>query len=60
MPHITVYTYMMIMLKKGTVIGMDCLFCKIIAGEIPSKKVFEDDMILAFHDKARWRRYTYL
>jgi histidine triad (HIT) family protein len=29
---------------------MDCLFCKIIAGEIPSKKVYEDDMCLAFHD----------
>ena len=27
-----------------------CLFCKIIAGEIPSKKVFEDDEILAFYD----------
>lgn len=29
---------------------MDCLFCKIIAGEIPSKKVYEDDDMLAFHD----------
>ena len=29
---------------------MDCLFCKIIAGEIPSKKVYEDEKILAFHD----------
>lgn len=29
---------------------MDCIFCKIIAGEIPSKKVFEDDKILAFYD----------
>lgn len=28
----------------------DCLFCKIIAGEIPSTKVFEDDQILAFRD----------
>ena len=28
----------------------DCIFCKIIAGEIPSKKAYEDDMILAFHD----------
>lgn len=28
----------------------DCLFCKIIAGEIPSSKVFEDDQILAFRD----------
>ena len=28
----------------------DCLFCKIIAGEIPSKKIFENEEILAFHD----------
>ncbi len=29
---------------------MDCIFCKIAAGEIPSKKVYEDDLVLAFHD----------
>ena len=29
---------------------MDCIFCKIISGEIPSKKIYEDDEILAFHD----------
>lgn len=29
---------------------MDCLFCKIAAGEIPSKKVYEDNDMLAFHD----------
>lgn len=29
---------------------MDCLFCKIAAGEIPSTKVFEDDKVLAFRD----------
>ena len=28
----------------------DCLFCKIIAGEIPSTKVYEDDSVLAFRD----------
>jgi histidine triad (HIT) family protein len=28
----------------------DCIFCKIIKGEIPSKKVYEDDRVLAFHD----------
>ncbi len=27
-----------------------CLFCKIVAGEIPSNKVYEDDKILAFRD----------
>ncbi len=30
----------------------DCLFCKIIAGEIPSKKVYEDEQVLAFYDIA--------
>ena len=28
----------------------DCLFCKIIAGEIPSAKVYEDDAVYAFRD----------
>ena len=28
----------------------DCVFCKIIKGEIPSSKVYEDDDVLAFHD----------
>ena len=28
----------------------DCIFCKIAAGEIPSKKAYEDDQILAFYD----------
>lgn len=28
----------------------DCLFCKIIDGEIPSKKLYEDEKILAFYD----------
>ena len=31
---------------------MDCLFCKIIAGSIPSTKVYEDDLVLAFRDIA--------
>ena len=29
---------------------MDCIFCKIAEGVIPSNKVYEDDLILAFHD----------
>lgn len=29
---------------------MDCLFCSIVKGEIPSKKVYEDDMVYAFRD----------
>ncbi len=28
----------------------DCIFCKIIAGEIPASKVYEDDQVLAFLD----------
>ena len=31
---------------------MDCLFCKIANGEIPSNKVYEDEKILAFYDIA--------
>ena len=29
---------------------MDCLFCKLINGDIPSTKVYEDDMVYAFND----------
>ncbi len=29
---------------------MDCIFCKIISGEIPSKKVYEDESVYAFYD----------
>ncbi len=29
---------------------MDCIFCKIIAGEIPSTKVYEDELVFAFRD----------
>ena len=28
----------------------NCIFCKINSGEIPAKKVYEDDKITAFHD----------
>ena len=28
----------------------ECIFCKIVAGELPATKVFEDDDVLAFHD----------
>ena len=35
----------------------DCLFCKIISGEIPSKKLYEDDKILAFYDISPIARY---
>ena len=29
---------------------MDCIFCKIVKGDIPSSKVYEDDKMLAFND----------
>ena len=29
---------------------MDCIFCKILNGEIPSKKVYEDEFVYAFYD----------
>ena len=31
---------------------MDCIFCKIIAGDIPSAKVYEDELVYAFRDIA--------
>ena len=37
---------------KREVHKMDCLFCKIKNGEIPSKKVYEDEYVYAFHDIA--------
>lgn len=30
----------------------DCLFCRIVAGEIPSRRVHEDDLLVAIHDVA--------
>ncbi len=32
----------------------DCLFCKIVAGKIPCRKVHEDAHVLAFHDIQPW------
>jgi histidine triad (HIT) family protein len=29
---------------------VDCIFCKIVAGTIPAKKIREDELVLAFHD----------
>jgi histidine triad (HIT) family protein len=28
----------------------DCLFCRIVSGDIPAKKIYEDDLVVAFHD----------
>ncbi len=32
----------------------DCIFCRIVAGKIPTRKVFEDDELVVFHDIAPW------
>ncbi len=31
-------------------VDVDCLFCKIVAGQIPADRVYEDDLLLAFRD----------
>jgi hypothetical protein len=38
----------------------NCLFCKIVAGQIPSKKVYEDEEIFAFHDIHPWAPVHFL
>ena len=38
----------------------NCLFCKIASGHIPSKKVYEDEDIFAFHDIAPWAPVHFL
>ena len=38
----------------------NCIFCKIVAGQIPCRKVHEDDELLAFHDIAPWAPVHFL
>ena len=38
----------------------NCIFCKIVEGRIPSRKVYEDDEILAFHDINPWAPVHFL
>jgi len=38
----------------------NCIFCKIIAGQIPSRKVYEDDDVYAFHDINPWAPVHFL
>jgi histidine triad (HIT) family protein len=38
----------------------DCIFCKIIAGQIPSKKVYEDEELYVFHDIHPWAPVHFL
>jgi histidine triad (HIT) family protein len=37
---------------KKLSLPMECIFCKIIKGDIPAKKLYEDDEMIAFHDAA--------
>ena len=34
----------------------DCIFCKIISGELPSRRIYEDDRAVAFLDIGAWHR----
>jgi len=38
----------------------DCIFCKIVSGQIPSRKVYEDEDIFAFHDIQPWAPVHFL
>jgi histidine triad (HIT) family protein len=38
--------------EEPRVADADCLFCRIVAGEIPSRTVHQDDLVVAFHDIA--------
>ena len=38
----------------------DCIFCKIVTGQIPSRKVYEDEDIYAFHDINPWAPVHFL
>ena len=38
----------------------NCIFCKIVEGKIPSKKVYEDEDLLAFHDIHPWAPVHFL
>lgn len=38
----------------------DCIFCKIVSGRIPSRKVYEDDEVFAFHDINPWAPVHFL
>ena len=38
----------------------NCIFCKIVAGQIPSRKVYEDDELFAFHDINPWAPVHFL
>jgi histidine triad (HIT) family protein len=38
----------------------DCIFCRIVEGKIPSRKVYEDEQVFAFHDIHPWAPIHFL
>ena len=40
------------LVSEGGAVPADCLFCRIVAGEVPSTRVHEDDLVIAFRDIA--------
>jgi histidine triad (HIT) family protein len=42
--------------RNGGNVDSDCLFCKIVAGAIPSRRIYEDDHAVAFLDIGAWHR----
>ena len=45
---------------EGAIPMEDCLFCKIAAGDIPSKKLYEDEQVVAFYDIAPQAKVHFL
>jgi histidine triad (HIT) family protein len=42
--------------SNGAETAADCLFCKIVSGAIPSRRIYEDDHAVAFLDIGAWHR----
>lgn len=47
-----IYTVYYYALKQGRTIMEGCIFCRIVAGELPCRKIYEDELVLAFMDIA--------
>jgi histidine triad (HIT) family protein len=48
------------LIEDGDMSADNCIFCKIVAGDIPAKKIYEDDDILVFHDINPWAPVHFL
>ena len=47
-------------MTTATIEHENCIFCKIIAGQIPSRKVYEDEDLFVFHDIHPWAPVHFL